>query len=79
VGPGRQREAGGELLVQLAGDQLLPDGVPQAAEAREPGVGSADEAAVLRVPVPDAQSLKPRPTCGFGSRRRRIWRVRISP
>jgi hypothetical protein len=68
-----------ELFIELARDQLLSDGVPQAAEAREPAGRPAGESFVPQVPVPGAQSLAPRPTCGFGSRRRRIWSVRISP
>src|SRR5882757_10574117 len=43
---------GGQLLVQLAGDQLLPDGVPQSAEAGRPDVRAAAEAARTGYAVP---------------------------
>ncbi|GGL85653.1 hypothetical protein GCM10010129_31710 [Streptomyces fumigatiscleroticus] len=66
------REPRGYLLLQLPAHQLLPDRVAQAAEAAEPGL--------RRVPGERrrAQGRSPGLTIGFGSRSRRIWRVRIS-
>ena len=71
------REMRGDLLVDLAGDQLLPDGVPQPAQLVEPALGAAAEAAEAAGTA--VQSLVPRLTCGLGSRSRRIWSVRIRP
>jgi hypothetical protein len=73
----RGREVEGDLLVELAGDQLLPHGVPQAPEAGQPRIGAAGETGDAG--QPGVQSLAPRATCGFGSRIRRICSVRISP
>jgi hypothetical protein len=80
------RETRGDLLVDLAGDQFLPDGVPQPAQLVEPALGAAAEAVETTEAGGSAdtadtavQSLVPRLTCGLGSRSRRIWSVRIRP
>ncbi|GHJ28968.1 hypothetical protein TPA0910_34010 [Streptomyces hygroscopicus subsp. sporocinereus] len=65
--PLSHREAGGDLLIQLVGDQRLPEGVPQGAEAAQPAARPAGEAGGLA-----AQGRSPRLTCGLGSRSRRI-------
>ncbi|GAA1426229.1 hypothetical protein GCM10009601_34730 [Streptomyces thermospinosisporus] len=70
--PPADREAGGYLLVQLAGDQFLPYDVPQAAELAQPGLGRA--AGERR----RAQGRSPRLTWGLGSRSRCICSERIS-
>jgi hypothetical protein len=79
VGPVRGTGEGGELFVELAGDQLLADGVPEPAEACQPALCATGETGGPRAGEPRGQSLVPRATCGLGRRSRRIWRVRISP
>lgn len=65
------REAADYLLVDLAGDQLLSYDLTQCAQPVQPGIrGTSGESG-------RAQGRSPRLTCGFGSRRRRIWSVRI--
>lgn len=65
------REASGYLLVDLPGDQLLSYDLTQRAQPVQPGLsGTSGESG-------RAQGRSPRLTCGFGSRRRRIWSVRI--
>lgn len=107
--------AGGYLLVELAGDDLLPDGVAQPAVSGGPVRDGGQHGAarrrrvhaegtfiertpvgrtlIQRTPVGralvesvpaearavGAQGRSPRLTCGFGSRRRRIWSVRMRP
>jgi hypothetical protein len=66
------REPPGYLLVELPGHQFLPDDVPQSAQLVQPGIRRAPGERR------SAQGRSPRLTCGFGSRRRRIWRERIS-
>ena len=62
----------GELLVELAGDQLLTDGVPQPAQPRQPALRAAGEPGGPRAGERAGQSLVPRVTCGLGRRSRRI-------
>jgi hypothetical protein len=66
------REPPGYLLVELPGHQLLPYDITQAAQLVQPGIRRAPGEGCC------AQGRSPRLTCGFGSRSRRIWRVRIS-
>ncbi|GGX66119.1 hypothetical protein GCM10010515_37140 [Streptomyces fructofermentans] len=65
------REAPGYLLVELPGDELLAYDIAQRAQLAQPGI--------RRTPREGrrAQGRSPRFTCGFGSRRRRNWRLRI--
>ncbi|WP_307821685.1 hypothetical protein [Streptomyces coffeae] len=49
--PPAHRIAGGDLLVELLGDQRLPDGVPQAPEAAQPALRPAGEAGRLSAVV----------------------------
>ncbi|GHB27583.1 hypothetical protein GCM10010306_021320 [Streptomyces umbrinus] len=65
-------EPPGYLLVELPGDQFLSYDITQAAQLAQPGFGRAPRERSR------AQGRSPRLTCGFGSRRRRIWRLRIS-
>ncbi len=64
-------EAGGYLLVDLAGHQLLSYDLTQRPQPVEPGLGGVPGESRR------AQGRSPRLTCGFGNLRRRIWRVRI--
>ncbi|GAA1364560.1 hypothetical protein GCM10009612_45000 [Streptomyces beijiangensis] len=73
--PLADREPDGYLLVDLTGDKLLTHGVAQPAQALQPGGRRTIEALGLRA----GQGRSPRLTCGFGSRIRRIWSVRIRP
>jgi hypothetical protein len=66
------REPAGYLLVELPGHQLLSYDITQPAQLAQPGIRRASGERCR------AQGRSPRLTCGFGSRRRRIWRVRIS-
>ncbi|GAA2725129.1 hypothetical protein GCM10010315_56590 [Streptomyces luteosporeus] len=74
--PPADREEGGYLLVDLPGDELPTDGVPQPPGPARPLLCAAAEAGGVRGVT--AQRFSPRFTFGLGSRRRRIWRVRIS-